>query len=658
MDDREDVLESAGAPGLAEDPRHNRALLALGLSEAGASEAREGSVLGDYRLLEVIGRGGMGVVYRARQLEIEMYVALKLMRSVELSTPDERRRFQLGAERAVGLKHDNIVPIFHVGEHEGHPFFTMELIEGESLAQHLAGAFPDVARAVDWMIQVAKAVEHAHARGVLHLDLKPANIMLDRNDKPHVVDFGISRCIGDPTTAGYSGTAAYMAPEQARGEELTVRTDVYALGVVLYELVTGKRPYDLVVGGQPFCAASGGEIGESGSSRSLPAPRSLNPALDRELERICMRCLAKDPGARYASASELRRELELWQNDEIVPPTSGGLRRLWFSCRRHPLALAGVAAVCLVAIATLWLAISAGTEQEAALRVGALKANQYAARATAGQVLFQLRLLSDRLVACTGEPRLLERLRRPSDPAAPDGARSDSPSGAPNVAEQALRDCGAGSVFDGATLFNREGRAIERYPKAVFEVLGKNYAFRDYFQGARELGRQGRREAHFARVYRSESDGEVKVALKAPLLDDDGTWLGVTGALIGTDAHLGSLRLFDPQDDSRLAVLIGLRDRERSEAYDPLPDEHRVLVHERLKRGQAVTLDPDRKALAWLRGLDRQYRAEPGPQLRFAAASATFAEDDHRDPIPGFEGRWLAGFAPVGRTAYAVVVQT
>jgi serine/threonine-protein kinase len=144
-----ETLESAGASELAADLRHNRELLALGLSVPTDGEPGVGSVVGDYRLLEEIDRGGMGVVYRARQLEIEMYVALKVMRSAKLATPDERRRFQLEAERAVSLKHDNVVPIRHVGEHEGHPFFTMELIEGESLAQHLAGAFPDVARAVD-----------------------------------------------------------------------------------------------------------------------------------------------------------------------------------------------------------------------------------------------------------------------------------------------------------------------------------------------------------------------------------------------------------------------------------------------------------------------------------------------------------------------------
>jgi serine/threonine-protein kinase len=648
MDDRElETLDSADVPpDLAMDLRHNRALLAVAMSESEDAEPGEGSELGGYRLLEELGSGGMGVVYRARHSGIQLYVALKLMRAMELATPDEQQRFRLEAERAASLEHPNIVPILHVDEHEAHPFFTMKLIEGENLARHLAKSSPSLERAAAWMIKVARAVEHAHARGVLHLDLKPANILLDPNNEPHVADFGISRWLGDRSGGCGGGTVAYMAPEQACGGELTVRTDVYALGVVLYELITRKRPFE---------GATDQELRDKLISESPPPPRSLNPRIDRELESICLRCLEKDSAARYASAGELGGELELWLSDELVPRTSRGLCKLWFTCRRYPLALTGVAAVCFVVIATLWLAVSAGIEQETALRNEALKANRYAARATAGQVLFQLRLLSERLVACSGERRLLERLRQRPDA---DGAGFAEASGMLSAAEQALRDCGAGSAFDAATLFNREGVAIARHPRPLFEFRGKSYAFRDYFQRARALGRQGRREAHFARAYRSEGDGETKVALSVPVIDDDGAWLGVIGGLIGTNAHLGSLRLFDPNDAGRLAVLVGLRDRERSEASEPLPSEHRMLVHERLERGQMVTLAASPKALAWLRTLDRQYRAEPGPQLRFGSLSETFAEAEHRDPIAGFEGRWLAGFAPVGRTAYAVVVQT
>lgn len=287
-----------------------------------------------------------------------------------------------------------------------------------------------------------------------------------------------------------------------------------------------------------------------------------------------------------------------------------------------------------------------------------LKVNQYAARAAAGQVLFQLRLLADRLVACSDEGRLIERLHAFRDVSARERLFATSRSDVPGSAEQALYDCGGGSAFDAIALLDREGVAVTRAPRATLDFLGRSFAFRNYYQGARALGLAGRREAHFARGYKSEGDSEMKISLSVPIIDHDGEWLGLIDAVIGTDTQLGSLQLSDPKDGGRLAMLIALRDRERDEASLPLPDEHLVAVHEGLAHGQAVPLTEDPVAREWLRRLDHQYRAERGPQLVFDAAEATFAESDHRDPVPGYEGRWLAGVAPVGKTAYAVIVQT
>src|SRR5262245_15331225 len=294
--------------------------------------------LGDYVLLEKIAEGGMGVVYKARQKNPNRLVALKMIRSGQFATEDDVRRFRQEAEQAAALDHPNIVPVYEVGVVGGQHFFTMKLIEGGGLNQHLERYRSDPRAAARLLIVVARAVHHAHQRQVLHRDLKPGNILLDAEGRPHVADFGLAKRLVSPgsesgagplTVSGaVIGTPEYMAPEQAAGRKLTTAADVYALGAILYSCLTGRPPFR----GSDWMATLQ-QVRED-----LPVPlRSLNPVVPRDLETICLKCLEKESGKRYGSAEALAEELERWLRGEpIVARPVGRLERSLKWARRNP----------------------------------------------------------------------------------------------------------------------------------------------------------------------------------------------------------------------------------------------------------------------------------------------------------------------------------
>jgi WD40 repeat protein/tRNA A-37 threonylcarbamoyl transferase component Bud32 len=311
---------------------------------------------GDYELLAVIGQGGMGVVYQARQRSLNRLVALKMIRAGRLASAAEVQRFRQEAEAAAALDHANIVPIHEVGEHEGQLYFTMKLVQGDSLAgrrEAFAGLPRDAARL---LATVARAVQHAHERGILHRDLKPANILLDAASNPHVCDFGLSRRFegdgGLTETGQLVGTPAYMAPEQCAGPRpaTTTAADVYSLGVIFYELLTGEAPFR---GSDVFHT-----LEQVRSAEPVP-PRRLRPAVPRDLETICLKCLHKDPAKRYASAAALADDLQRFLDGRLIQARPlGRLERLQRWVWRRPLLAIVVAIVVLGlaagAVGVLW----------------------------------------------------------------------------------------------------------------------------------------------------------------------------------------------------------------------------------------------------------------------------------------------------------------
>jgi WD40 repeat protein/tRNA A-37 threonylcarbamoyl transferase component Bud32 len=305
-----------------------------------------GTRLGDYELLEVLGRGGMGVVWKARQLKANRLVAVKLILAGELADEADIRRFRAEAEVAANLDHPNLVPLYEVGEDHGRHFFSMKLIQGGHLGQHLAHYRDRPREAAALLLTVARAVQHAHQHGLLHRDLKPGNILLDAAGQPHVTDFGLARRLEAPGSLSQSGhvvgTPEYMAPEQARGQKaLTTAADVYGLGAVLYALLTGRPPF----GGPSVLGTLEQVVG-----RDPVAPRLLNRRVPRDLETICLTCLCKEPGQRYGSAAELAEELRRFLDSEPIsarPPGPGQRLLLW--ARRRP-ALAAVYGLLLLAV--------------------------------------------------------------------------------------------------------------------------------------------------------------------------------------------------------------------------------------------------------------------------------------------------------------------
>jgi serine/threonine-protein kinase len=371
----------------ADQDQFNRLAAPLRNVAASASRWRPPVELDDYELLEEVARGGMGVVFRARQRSLNRVVALKMLIAGSLAGPAALQRFRTEAEAIAHLDHPHIVPVYDHGDVNGQPFFSMKFMEGGTLARHRDRFGRDPRAAARLLATVAGAVHYAHQRGILHRDLKPTNILLDAEGRPHVTDFGLAkRVTGDasptpdpdrpvaptevflPSTSDSTtptqatvphadhlddyatqtgvivGTLSYMAPEQASGRSSAVTTaaDVYALGAILYELLTGRQPHR---GATPL------ETLQLLRDQEPLAPSAIRAGLDRDLETICLKCLEKDPRRRYPSAQALAEDLHSYLDGKpIRARTCGTTERLWLWCRRRPVVagLAAALALCLL----------------------------------------------------------------------------------------------------------------------------------------------------------------------------------------------------------------------------------------------------------------------------------------------------------------------
>jgi WD40 repeat protein/tRNA A-37 threonylcarbamoyl transferase component Bud32 len=317
-----------------------------------AAELPRVRYFGDYELLEVIARGGMGVVYKARQVSLNRLVALKMILKGERATPKDVARFRAEAEAAAHLDHPHIVPIYEVGEHDGQQYYAMRFVEGTALTCRPRA---EARQEAGLVAAVARAVHYAHQHGILHRDLKPSNILVDAAGESYVADFGLAkrvdaeRSLTEP--GALLGTPRYMAPEQAAGrKDLTVAADVYSLGVVLYERLTGQTP---------FTGETALEILRQVQETEPPRPSSISPGLNRDLETICLKCLEKDAAKRYSSTEALADDLERWLRGEPIQarPVPAWEQALKWA-RRRPAAAALVVvsglAVAAVLIVGLW----------------------------------------------------------------------------------------------------------------------------------------------------------------------------------------------------------------------------------------------------------------------------------------------------------------
>ncbi len=360
----------------------------------GAADTDDSELIAGHKILGELGRGGMGVVYKARQVKLNRVVALKMVLAGAHAGSEQLARFQTEAEAVARLQHPNVVQIYEVGEHEGLPFFSLEYVDGGSLAGRIGGKPQPPADAARMVERLADAMDSAHRQQIIHRDLKPANVLLTADGDPKITDFGLAKRLegdsGQTRSGTLMGTPSYMAPEQARGDTKNVGplSDIYALGAILYEMLTGRPP---------FQGTTIVEVLDLVQKQEPVPPSRLQPNVPRDLETICLKCLQKEPPQRYATAGALAADLLRFLGGEtIMARPVGHVEKGWRWCRRNP-RLAGLTAavvfLCVIAgtaVTALWIH-SARAEQAAQERTAREQKAIEETRKAAGERLEQAR---------------------------------------------------------------------------------------------------------------------------------------------------------------------------------------------------------------------------------------------------------------------------
>lgn len=614
------------------------------------------SVFGKYEILEEVGRGGMGVVYKALNRELKtQVVALKVLQLGQFASATDIARFKSEADAAADLDHANIVPIHEFGVHEGQPYYTMKFVRGQSLQGRLQEYRENPRAAAQLLVDVAHAIRYAHRRTILHRDLKPGNILVDAEGRPHVTDFGLAKRLdelGEATASGdLAGTLPYMAPEQVspHRKRLTLSVDVHALGATLYAALTGRPPFE---------AATFTETIRKIQDEEPAEPWKLNPKVDVDLSAICLKALRKDPGQRYENAGAMAADLENWlEGRPVIARPIGRLAKAAKWSRRHKALVAlGIMAGLAAALVFLWGdAVRIREARQAARRDEILESNVFTARFASNVFLNRMREWGARVEALSRSPELVTLL------SAWNRSLKERPyRGLDDVKERReardlqgfLDKLASEPMVVNWQIMDLQGILVARMPAAV---IGVDFRKRDYFQGTMaHVGRPGLDSVHVSSVYRSQVDGLDKFDICAPVLES-GALIGIVAVAITTDPTLDVPHV---QSDRRKVVLVAPWDSSPPHQRKPSedPPEYVVLLHPSMAPRQAAL--PFDKALlpsGFPRACDRELSANDRHPV------SALMKRDYKDPFgkqdPAYGGTWLAGFAPVGNTGFVVIVQ-
>ncbi len=579
-----------------------------------------------YEIERELGRGGMGVVYLARQTKLNRPVALKMILGGAHAGTAEYRRFQAEAEAIARFQHPNILQIYESGEHDGVPYLSLEFCAGGGLDKKLAGTplLPDAA--AELTATLARAVHHAHTQGVLHRDLKPGNVLLTAEGRPKVMDFGLAKRLNDESgmtrTGVVMGTPSYMPPEQATGRvrEIGPASDVYGIGAMLYEFLTGRPP---------FKAANALETVHQVIEEDPVPPRRLQPMTPRDLETICLKCLEKEPRKRYASAAELADDLARYrQGEPILARSIGRVERVVRWCRRHPVAAGTILTSVALSLVFVIGVLSVARTRQDHLRELALRKNASDARHVASTVLLRLQTVGS-FVERAAADDALKALIAANDEA---GLRAYCQEllKRHDVAK-ALRG-GKDPVASWMVLDAKGAILAVSHDEGVKNPL---VAGRDYYSGAVEAFRKaGWPVVHLSRGYRSINQKLDKFALASVITEaeSDDRIAGVVVLTLATGSSLGPQLL-----DGNQAVALALP-KDTTPAVGPPPEqrpaaEYVLVVH--------PAYDPQEEPLLLPPGLIPDFQPDFAHELDPPREDVRLSPtDDYRDPVAAIDPRY------------------